>query len=345
MRTDIAKWTVSPEASIRATMKVIDDAGLGIVLVIDQLKLMGTITDGDVRRAILRSVSLEQPCHMIMNRGPIHVSEAETAESAKRLMLSHKVRHLPVVTDGNLVGLWCLDETATQGFHAVVMAGGLGSRLGDLTRDTPKPLLHVGGRPILEHIVEHLQSAGIDELYITTRYLAEQIETHFGEGDKWGVNINYIREQERLGTAGSLKYLEGRIEHSFLVMNGDLLTDFRVADMFTFHQELAAHMTVAVRHYTINVPFGVVSVDGTSITKISEKPNYEFFVNAGIYIVHPSILHLIESGRIFDITELIEKAISAGYNVVSFPMFEDWLDVGRPEDLLTAHTLHNRNTQ
>lgn len=318
-------------------MSAIDRTGLGIVLVVDPNGLLkGTVTDGDVRRAILAGKTFTAECSDFMNRIPATLTQTASDVTALAMMRDKKLRHIPVVDQDNLVlGLHLLTELADD-FEAplpvVVMAGGFGSRLGDLTKDTPKPLLPVGGKPILEHIIDHLQTSGVRDVFITTRYLGEQIEAHFGAGEDWGVSINYIREKERLGTAGSLKYLQGQVQGPFLVMNGDLLTDFRVSDMAAFHKEQGADMTVAVRHYTMGVPFGVVEVDGVEIRGITEKPQFEFFVNAGIYIVEPRLLVHIEAERIFDITELMERTLESGGRIVSFPIFEDWMDIGRPED-------------
>jgi len=340
MRTDLQNWTVSDDATVRQAIKIIDAAVLGIVLVVNaENRLAGTITDGDVRRAILAGVGLDEPCSSLMNADPIRVQVSDGEELAFEKMQHHVIRHIPVVRERTLVGMYLLSEfvdEVSSVLPAVVMAGGLGSRLGDLTEHTPEPLIEVGGKPILEHIVEHLRGAGVTDVFITTRYLADQIEGHFGEGADWDVNIKYIREKERLGTAGSLKYLDGEIDRPFLVMNGDLVTDFSIRDMFAFHQEHQAAMTIAVRHYAMKVPFGVVDVEGVHIRKISEKPSFDFFVNAGIYIVEPSLLEHIEPGRMFDITELMERAIESGETVVSFPIFEKWMDVGRPEDLSRA---------
>jgi len=337
MRTDIENWSIGESASLKEAMGAIDRSALGIVLVLDQdSKLLGTVTDGDVRRAILGGRSFEAVCADFMNREPITLSSNTSDMSVLSIMRERKLRHVPVVDGDRVIGLHLLSDLADDfeaPLPAVVMAGGLGSRLGDLTKNTPKPLLEVGGKPILEHIIEHLQTSGVRDVFISTRYLAEQIETHFGGGEDWGVTINYLREKERLGTAGALKRLDGEIQGPFLVMNGDLLTDFRVSDMTAFHKEQGADMTVAVRHYTMGVPFGVVEVEGVEIRGITEKPNFEFFVNAGIYIVEPRILHHIEGDRLFDITELMERTLVAGGRIVSFPIFEDWMDIGRPEDL------------
>lgn len=367
MRTDLEALTIDALASIRQGMKRIDENRAGIVLVVDEHHvLLGTVTDGDVRRAILRSEPLESPLTRIMTTTPTVLpikTEAREAgktpltldETARRqgqeMMASKRLRHLPVVTasDHVVVGLLSLDDSwedraerheggGPKPLSAVVMAGGLGSRLRPLTQTTPKPLLPVGGKPILERIVEHLHGSGVEQMVITTRYMAEQVEGYFQRGDAWGVHIDYIREQERRGTAGALRELCGKVEHPFLVMNGDLLTDFSVQEMYSFHQEHQAVMTVGVRQYSFQVPYGVAEVEGVRIRALSEKPTYDFFVNAGIYILEPRLLDLIPD-RYFDITELIEELVERGEPVVSFPIHEQWMDIGRPEDLEVANAM------
>lgn len=342
MRKDVENWTVAPTTTIRGVMECIDRNALGIVIVVDiDGGLVGTVTDGDVRRAILAGRGFDEVASSIMNPSPLWVVDGTELGLCREQMVEKKLRQLPVVSSGKVVGLHLLDELSdvrSDTMAAVVMAGGLGSRLGEMTKTTPKPLIPVRGKPILEHIVEHLGYAGIRDVFITTRYLAEMIEDHFGDGNSWGVSIDYVREQERLGTAGALRLLEGRIQEPFLVMNGDLITNFRVPEMRQFHEEHAAAMTVAVRHYTMQVPFGVVEVEGVDIRGISEKPSFEFFVNAGIYIIDPRLLALIEPGRIFDMPELMDRARENGFRVVSYPIVEEWMDVGRPEDLNIADT-------
>lgn len=348
MRTDLHILTIGSEATIKAGMAQIDQNRAGIVMVTDaDGTLLGTVTDGDVRRAILKSHSIDSPLVDIMTDQPTVLvwgaDEQKARQEGRRLMAERRLRHLPVVDDAHvLVGLLSLDDSwddaMDEKLSAVVMAGGLGSRLRPLTNTTPKPLIPVGGKPILERIVEHLHGAGVEQLVITTRYMADQVEGYFQGGDAWGVDIDYIREQERRGTAGALRELAGQVDHPFLVMNGDLLTDFSVKEMFRFHKEHQAVMTVGVRQYTFQVPYGVAQVDGVLIRALSEKPTYDFFVNAGIYILEPHLLDLIPEGY-YDITELIEALVEDQQPVVSFPIHEQWMDIGRPEDLAVANAL------
>lgn len=325
-------------------MAQIDLNRSGMVMIVDEaMTLVGTVTDGDVRRAILGGQPLDQHVDTIMSTAPTTTSPQETTEQRTAVMSKRKLRHLPVVENQKVVGLASLDDellNPPKGLSAVVMAGGMGTRLGDLTRHIPKPLIPVGGKPILERIVEHLHDAGVGNLVITTRHMAEQVEGYFQDGDQWGVQIDYIREHERRGTAGALRELAGTLTEPLLVMNGDLLTDFSVGQMFQFHKEHNAVMTVGLRQYSFQVPYGVAEVEGVRITALSEKPHYEFFVSAGIYILEPQALDHIPEGY-YDITELIELLIQQDQAVVSFPIHEQWMDIGRPEDLARANALLN----
>lgn len=345
MRTDLELLTIGPAATIRQGIAQIDQNRAGIIMITDaEGALLGTATDGDIRRAILANTSLDEPIASVMYSSPTVATLGMAQDELMSLMAPRCLRHLPVVdSDGVVCGLVSLDELLevpnVPKLSAVVMAGGLGTRLRPYTDKVPKPLIPVGGKPILERIVEHLQGSGVEQLVITTRYMAEQVEGYFKDGQEFGVHIDYIREQERRGTAGALRDLVGKQQGPLLVMNGDLLTDFHVQQMFDFHREHNAVMTVGVRHYTFQVPYGVAQVDGVQIKALSEKPTYDFFVNAGIYILEPRLLELIPEHQYYDITELIDALVKRQERVISFPIHELWMDIGRPEDLERANEL------
>jgi len=341
---------VCPSDTLLDAMHKIDRNTLGIVFVArEDGALVGSLSDGDIRRALIADASVRDHVDAYMNRTPRAIDHDATPEELEAFFSGGHIRVVPVTDDTRaLVGLetmrdW-LDEVEESSqpeavLPAVIMAGGLGSRLMPLTANTPKPLLPVGGKPILERTIEHLRSRGVGQVTITTRYLAEQIEAHFEDGDAWDVEIDYIREKDRLGTAGGLKALEGRVDQPFLVMNGDLLTEINVEDMFAFHQDQGASLTVAVRHYAVNVPYGVVEVSGVRVDRLVEKPDIDLFVNAGIYILDPSVLALIPAGEFFDLPQLIDEVLARGELVASFPLVESWIDIGRPEDLEAANKL------
>jgi dTDP-glucose pyrophosphorylase len=346
MAVDLEALKISPDATVRDAVARLDANATGILVMVDSDEhLLGTITDGDIRRGLLAEVGMDASIQKVAFKEPTTVSPEAGTAYALRILNRLKIRHLPVVDgEGRFVGMHLLAELAQRiggaaelPLSAVIMAGGLGKRLRPLTEDTPKPLIEVGGKPILERSLEHLAEAGVEDVFITTGYLGEQIEAYFGAGAKWDLHITYVREKERLGTAGALKLLEGELDRSFLVMNGDLLTNFSVAEMLDFHRDEAAQMTVGVRHYEFQVPYGVADVEGVAIKRLQEKPTYEFFVNAGVYMLEPELIERIPASTYFDITELIDELIADDGKVLSFPIVERWLDIGRPEDVDKAN--------
>jgi dTDP-glucose pyrophosphorylase/CBS domain-containing protein len=340
---------VGAEESIRDAIAAIDRTGKGIALVVESdRRLRATVTDGDVRRAMLSGLPLDAKlADLVKARGErpapavAHVGASEADLVA--LMERAHVRQVPLLDDdGIVVGVVVFDDLVdVPPLRAVVMAGGFGRRLAPLTEEVPKPMLPLGNRPILEHIVNQLRDAGITQVNVTTNYLREVIEQYFGDGERFGVEIAYVPEEQPLGTAGALGLVEG--EGPLLVMNADLLTrvDFRA--MHQFHDEHDADMTVAVRPYDVTVPFGLVQLDDANVTAIDEKPLLRGFVNAGIYLVEAQA-RLVEPGERLDMPELIARLIGAGRRVVGFPLREYWLDIGRLADYEQATTAVAGNT-
>jgi dTDP-glucose pyrophosphorylase len=332
------------DATVRGAMECIDRNQIGIALVVDaERHLIGTITDGDIRRAMLADVALDAPVVALLERqrdldadrprpltAPVGCLPAELVA----LMQRYDVRQIPLVDDVGCVEsvslLRDLVEVEGPPLRAVVMAGGYGTRLGDLTRETPKPMLPVGDRPLLERIIEQLRDAGIAHVNLTTHYRAEEIADHFGTGESLGVEIEYVSEEQPLGTAGALGLIES--DEPILVMNGDILTRVDFKAMHRFHDEHGADMTVAVRPYESRVPYGLVELDGSRITSIDEKPLARGFVNAGIYLLNPDVCRLISPGETLDMPQLIERLLDGGRTVVGFPLREYWLDIGRLAD-------------
>ncbi len=343
MSAPLDELTAPADATIADTMRLIDANREGIALIVDDAGvLVGTATDGDIRRGILRGLTLDSPVSEVMNTSPRTAPADSTPDQIEPMFEGGSIRLVPLVdARGVVVEVRSFKRSApaAAAIPAVLMAGGLGTRLRPLTEDTPKPMLPIGGKPIMEITLERLRDAGIEEVVVTTRYLAEKIEEHFDDGSQWDMGISYVREEERRGTAGALRTLAGTLEGPFLVMNADLLTEIDVAKLLAFHQDQSAALTVAVRQYTFKVPYGVAQVDGTRITALVEKPSYDFFVNAGIYILEPWVVDLIPPDQYFDITELIDLLLEQGHVVASFPFFEQWIDIGRPEDLERAHAI------
>lgn len=323
-------------------MALMDASGLGVALVTDpDSRLLGMITDGDVRRAVLDGQDLESPVRHLLERKaeqgrgkPLSAPVGTSDAVLMHMMNEHTLRHIPIVDSTfRVVDLALLSRLAKEyggPRNAVIMAGGFGTRLHPLTKDVPKPMLPVGDRPVLEHIIGQLREAGIQHVDITTHYLAEDIIKHFGDGKAFGVDIQYVREQEPLGTAGSLKLL-GRRREPLLVVNGDVLTQVDYRAMVHFHRDHQAELTVAVRKYDMKVPYGVVECDGPRVFGLSEKPVYNFFVNAGLYLLEPTVFEFLPEER-GHMTEVIDALIAAGRRVVSFPLVEYWLDIGQHED-------------
>lgn len=331
-----------PDTSIREAIRLIDSSAMQIVLVVDgSHRLLGTVTDGDVRRGILKGISLEDRVEIIMNSSPLTRHISEDRETVISRMRAKKIRHLPVVDDnGFLVELETFDElfAPTENDNLVVlMAGGLGVRLRPLTENCPKPMLKIGGRPILENILLNFIEYGFRRFFIAVNYRADVVKSHFGNGSTWGVEIRYLNEDRRLGTAGALSLIPEKPSRPIFVMNGDLMTKVNFVQLLDFHSEHKAKATMCVREYDFQVPYGVVKIDRHNITAIEEKPVQRMFVNAGIYVLEPETLDNIPPNIYFDMPTLFERMISSGYETVAFPIREYWLDIGHMEDFERAN--------
>ncbi|HEY9087656.1 MAG TPA: nucleotidyltransferase family protein [Anaerolineaceae bacterium] len=335
----LQKLIIPASLSIAAAMEAMDRAGFGILLICGaERRLEGVLTDGDIRKAILRGDALDQPCGDIASRSPIIATDPVSPAEALDLMdnsRSYFVNQLPVLNAGGQVVDLVLRSDLIKVDHipmsAVVMAGGEGTRLRPLTDSLPKPMLPVGDRPLLEIIIQRLRAAGIQNVNVTTHYKSEKIADYFGDGQKYGVDIRYINEETPLGTAGGLSLIETPKE-PLLVINGDILTrvDFRA--MLSFHRQHDAALTIGVRAYNFQVPYGVIECDGPDVRGVREKPVYSFFVNAGVYLLEPEAHQMIPAGQHFDMTDLMAVLLAQGKRVVSFPIVEYWQDIGQHTD-------------
>lgn len=333
---------VSCEESIRDAIAKIDASGLQLALVLNPDEtLAGVLSDGDIRRAILAGKSLQVSASEVMNPQPNVVPASMPCSTMLALMRRKAIHHLPLIGEDNrVVGLMTLDDligVVERPNWIVLMAGGLGTRLQPLTRECPKPLLSVGGKPILEIIVENFAEQGFKQIFLSVNYKAEMIQDYFGEGDRWGVKLTYLHEKERLGTAGALSLLPERPTTPIIVMNGDILTRNSFDSLLQFHQVQGAVATMAVREYDFQVPYGVVRMDGTKIEAIEEKPLQRFFVNAGIYALSPEVLDYLPGKTFFDMPTLFERLIAANQPTGAYPLREYWLDIGRMSDLEKAN--------
>jgi dTDP-glucose pyrophosphorylase/CBS domain-containing protein len=332
----IERVLVAPQAPIAEAISRLDRAGTGALLLCEaDRKLYGILTDGDIRRAILRRVPFDRPCGTIASRDPVIASLDAPEAEMLRLMDDFDVNHLPLVdADGQIAGLLLRSDLVTLSrppLSAVIMAGGYGTRLLPLTEHVPKPMLLVGNRPLLELIIEQLRRAGIHRVNITTHYRSEMITNHFGDGHAFGVELHYVTEELPLGTAGGLKLMED-FDGPLLVVNGDILTGVNFRDMLDYHRMHGADVTVGVRPYDLQLPYGVVECSGPYIRDLREKPQLSFLVNAGIYLLEPSVYRYIPNGQRFDMTDLIRQLLQEGRPVVSFPIVEYWLDIGQHAD-------------
>ena len=324
---------ISPRLLISEALSILDRAGMGVLLLCEgDRKFVGILTDGDIRRAIIRGVSLEQPCMAIASLEPVVAPVNISPALALHLMDHNQVNHLPVVdAEGRVADLLLRRDLIFQdqlALSAVIMAGGLGTRLRPLTEALPKPMLPMGNRPLMEITIDRLRQAGIQDVLVTTYYRGERIKEYFGDGSKFGIRMSYIEGEEYpLGTAGALGLLPPQ-KRTMLVINGDILTTTNYETMYDFHKKNQAVATVAVRQYTLKVPYGVVECEGLFFRELQEKPTIPLLVNAGIYLLEPSALQLIGHQECLDMPTLIRRLKEKEQIVVVFPIIEQWLDIG-----------------
>ncbi len=346
MSAPLPDLCVGPDCPIRDAVTLINRNAKGIALVIDpERRLLGTITDGDVRRALMENLSLESPVSELLTRKveryvrPVTALAGTSEAILLQLMHEQVIHQIPLLdAEQRVVDLVTLDELLGNEplpMQAVIMAGGFGKRLLPLTEETPKPMLPVGDRPLMERTIQQLREAGIRRVNVTTHYLPEKISDHFGDGAAFGVELNYVREETPLGTAGALGLMAAPSE-PLLVINGDLLTRVNYRAMLAWHREHHADLTVAVRRFSMQVPYGVVDADAGLVTAVREKPDVHFLVNAGIYLLEPSVYQFIEAGARSDMPDLIHRLLDAGRTVSSFLIHEYWLDIGKHDDYLRA---------
>ena len=339
---NIKNIKLKQNATIKEALGIIDSGAMQIALVVDDNdKLLGTLTDGDIRRGILRGLDLDSSIETIVFKEPAIAKISSTKEEILKIALSKKLHQIPIVDDNGIIldlkEIEELVEPKIKTNRAILMVGGLGTRLRPLTQDTPKPMLKVGNKPILQTIVERFAEYGFVNITMCVNFNASIIRDYFGDGKEFGVNIDYVLEQKRMGTAGALSLLKERPSEPFFVMNGDLLTNVNFEHIFNYHTLHKATATMCVREYDYEVPYGVVKMNDNKITAIAEKPVQKFFVSAGIYMLSPEILDLIPKNEFYDMPALFEKLIRLSKNVISFPIREYWLDIGRMEEYQRAN--------
>ncbi len=349
MTHDIESLLIGPDLTFREAMVRLNENQQGIVLVVDEARrLLDTITDGDLRRAFLSGLDLDSPVSVLADLKatnspfpkPTTVREAMPEHEIQALMAAEQLRHIPVVdSDNHVIDVVIARATVLEPeplpISALVMAGGRGTRLRPLTDTIPKPLLPVRGKPIMEHTIQRLEAAGVRNVMVSTHYMAQAFHEHFGDGSGLGVKMTYVEEKEPLGTAGALRLMEPPTG-PVLVVNGDVLTEINYRAMLAFHQDNGASLTVAVAEYEVEIPYGVVELDGVRVLGIAEKPRIKQFINAGVYLLEPEVVGLIPDSGKFDMTDLIEALVNKGRSVVSFPISEYWIDIGQHGDYARA---------
>ncbi|MFH0709177.1 MAG: nucleotidyltransferase family protein [Pseudomonadota bacterium] len=331
------------ESTIREALKIIDSGAMQIAIVVDgNDRLVGTLTDGDIRRGLLNNLSLDECIESIIFKTPTIATLNETKEEILQKALIKKLHQIPIVDDENrVIGIKEIEELVkprVKTNKVILMVGGLGSRLKPLTDNTPKPMLKVGNKPILQIIVEKFSEYGFVNIVMCVNYKSHIIQDYFGDGSAFGVNIEYILEEQRMGTAGALSLLRSIPEEPFFVMNGDLLTNVNFENLLDYHCAQNAVATMGVREYDFQVPYGVVNIDGSRILSIEEKPVHKFFVSAGIYMLSPEVISIIPQNQFYDMPTLFEKIIATDGRASSFPIHEYWLDIGRMDDYERANS-------
>jgi dTDP-glucose pyrophosphorylase len=329
-------------ATIGEVIHTLDVVAFKIVLIANAEDVLeGTVSDGDIRRALLRGQDLSSPIHTVMNRNAVVVTPELNRALVLQLMVANKIQQIPIVNEHHrIVGLHLWDEINTTPARPnlmVIMAGGFGTRLYPHTQNVPKPMLPLAGKPMLQHIIERGRHHGFRNFVIATHYLGDTIEAYFGNGDKFGISVNYIREQTPLGTAGALSLLNPLPEHPFVVTNGDVISDIHYGELLDFHIRNLGVATMAIREYEWQCPFGVVQTDGVEIVGIDEKPMFRSHINAGIYALNPVALSGMVDAVPYDMPSLFHQLRSLGLPTFAYPMHEPWLDVGRIDDLTRAN--------
>ena len=342
-KAELKKLTVGPDVSVRAAIEAIDRSKRQIALVVDaDGRLVATVTDGDVRRGILHGVDLDGPVSQVMHVSPTTVTEGAPDAETRRLIRERKLHHVPVLdAGGRLVDLATVEDlfgVTPKSTRVVLMAGGLGKRLRPLTETVPKPMLTVGGKPLLEQIIGVFADQGFWRISISVNYKAEMVRDHFGDGSDFGVSIDYIEEEQAMGTAGALSLLAERPDEPFLVMNGDLLVSLQFSELLSYHREKGATGTLVVRDFEQQIPYGVVRSHDGLMSAIEEKPVERYFVNGGIYVLSPDALDHLEPGRPMDMPDLLTRLTGAGRKVGVYPLRDYWRDIGRIDDLEAARS-------
>jgi len=336
----IEKHLINTKISVRETLSKLNELAADAILFIvdDHQKLIGSLTDGDVRRGLIKGLGLEDDItSFIQNRPKFFRKGSFDFEQLEKLR-SNNFKIIPVLDDdGRVVDIINFRfQKSYLPIDAVIMAGGMGKRLMPLTANTPKPLLKVNNKPIVEYNIDRLKDFGVRNITLSVKYLGEQIEDYFGNGSNKALNINYVREIEPLGTIGAVNLIEEFKNDYVLVMNSDLLTNINFEDMFRDLITQQADMVVATIPYEVEIPYGIIETDGNKIIALKEKPTYTYYSNAGIYIFKKEHVNVIPKDQHFNATELIETLFSSNKKVIHHTIIGYWLDIGKHHDFEKA---------
>jgi dTDP-glucose pyrophosphorylase len=343
---DVSRCVVPGLATVKEVVENLTSSGLRLCLVVGSNQVaLGLVSDGDIRRGLLAGEGLDSPATTVMNTSFASASKGTAVSELTRLARSREVTHLPLVDgEGKLAGLFIDQpdgEGAARDNTVVIMAGGIGLRLRPLTDSTPKPMLPVGGKPMVQHTIESLRAEGFVNFVLAINYLGDQIEGHFGDGSDLGVRIAYVKEEQPLGTGGALSLLEDSFTSPIVVINGDVLLSARLTEMLNYHHSHSADITVGVKVLDTQIPFGVIELEGNHIVAMQEKPVYRDFINAGVYVLEPGVVRSVAPSVRLDMPDLVVGWLGRR-NVFAYPMHESWRDLGHMEDLESARQDYER---
>lgn len=332
---------ISTKATVREALNKLNVLSLDAILfVVDEHnQLIGSLTDGDLRRGFIRGLGFENSILEFIQPNPSFIRENENALDKLENYRKRNFKIVPILNNNNQIVDVINFRTRTTiiPVDAVFMAGGEGKRLRPLTENTPKPLLKVGDKPIIEHNIDRLAQVGIKNIYLSINYLGEQLENYFGNGYTKGLNIKYIKETKPMGTVGSVLLAEGLEHEDVLIMNSDLLTNIDFVDFYKTFKNADADMAVAATSYHVDIPYAILEADDTQrVQSLKEKPRYTYFSNAGIYLLKKEVLDLIPQNTFFDITDLMDKILTMDRKLITFPINGYWLDIGKHEDYKRA---------
>lgn len=342
LQDPIKRHMLTRETTIQEALETIERTGAEIALICEGNKLYGIVTDSDVRKGILKGVSVQEPIDRIVNQRFRYAFSDEPSERVWQRMTEQHIRQMPIINrNGEVVDLLLMNHRAPapklQTAPVLIMAGGLGTRLRPLTDQIPKPMVNIGGKPLLHILIERLRIEGYQNIILSVHYRKEDIQEYFGDGESFGVHLRYVEETKRMGTAGAIQLAKDMLHEPFLVINGDIMTKLNFRQFISFHLQQQAMLTIASAPYEIRVPYGVIEADEEKVRNIAEKPSYQLLVNAGMYCMTPEIIEYIPENQYFDMTELIAVLLANGASVTHFPIHEYWLDIGRMPDYEKAN--------